>query len=68
MQGRDEELRKLAESLGADERTVIVQHKALYGLGGIGKTRLASESAWASGSRYTAALFVRADTPAGDSV
>lgn len=63
LKGRDEELRKLSESLEADGRTAIVQHKALYGLGGIGKTRLAVEHAWASG--YQAAFFVRADTPAG---
>jgi hypothetical protein len=35
----------------------------LYGLGGIGKTRLAVEHAWVFG--YQAAFFVRADTPAG---
>ena len=61
LKGRDEELRKLSESLEAGGRTAIVQHKALYGLGGIGKTRLAIEHAWASG--YQAAFFVRAATP-----
>ena len=63
LKGRDEELRKLAKSLESGGRTAIVQHRALYGLGGIGKTRLAVEYAWASG--YRAAFFVRADTPEG---
>ena len=35
----------------------------LFGLGGIGKTRLAVEYAWRSGTSYTAAWFVRADSP-----
>ncbi|MFL6202551.1 MAG: tetratricopeptide repeat protein, partial [Thermoanaerobaculia bacterium] len=61
LKGRDEELRKLAVSLESGGRTAIVQHRALYGLGGIGKTRLAVEHAWTSG--YRAAFFVRADTP-----
>lgn len=39
-------------------------HKAVYGLGGIGKTRLAVEYAWQHQNAYTALLFVRADTPA----
>jgi tetratricopeptide (TPR) repeat protein len=36
---------------------------ALYGLGGIGKTRAAVEYAWAFQEKYTALLFVIADTP-----
>jgi tetratricopeptide (TPR) repeat protein len=39
-------------------------HKALYGLGGIGKTQLAVEYAWHYENDYNALLFVRADTPA----
>ncbi|MEA2563200.1 MAG: hypothetical protein QOH06_4704 [Acidobacteriota bacterium] len=65
LKGRDEELRHLAESLETGGQTAIVQQQALYGLGGIGKTRLAVEHAWAFGSRYRAAFFVRADTPEG---
>src|SRR6185369_9556605 len=41
----------------------ITQSAAISGLGGIGKTRLAVEYAWRSGNRYTAAWFVRADSP-----
>lgn len=63
LKGRDDELRKLAESLEGGGQTAIVQHQALYGLGGIGKTRLAVEYAWAFVSRYRAAFFVRADSP-----
>lgn len=66
LKGRDDELRALAASLEGGGQTAIVQkHKALYGLGGIGKTRLAVEYAWRFGSRYTAAFFVRADSPEG---
>jgi Domain of unknown function (DUF4062) len=36
---------------------------ALYGLGGIGKTRAAVEYAWAFQEKYTALLFVMAETP-----
>ena len=36
---------------------------ALYGLGGIGKTRAVVEYAWAFQVEYTALLFVIADTP-----
>lgn len=66
LKGRDNELRALAASLEGGGQTAIVQkHKALYGLGGIGKTRLAVEYAWRFGSRYTAAFFVQADSPEG---
>jgi hypothetical protein len=53
------------ESLQGDgqPRAIIQGPRALYGLGGIGKTRLAVEYAWRSGSRYKAALFVRAESP-----
>lgn len=37
--------------------------QVLHGLGGIGKTRLAVEYAWQHQQRYSALLFVRADTP-----
>lgn len=53
--GRQEDLAAL--ELGATA--------AISGLGGIGKTRLAVEYAWRSGSRYTATWFVRADSPEG---
>jgi tetratricopeptide (TPR) repeat protein len=62
--GRDEFMRRLHESLtrARGGRTVIVS-QALYGLGGIGKTRAAVEYAWAHADDYTALLFVVAETP-----
>jgi tetratricopeptide (TPR) repeat protein len=62
--GRDEALRHLEESLAhPGGAAAIVQSEAIYGLGGIGKTRLAVEHAWRCGHRYTAAWFVQADSP-----
>jgi hypothetical protein len=65
LKGRDAELTELAESLQSDgkAKAIVQDHRALYGLGGMGKTRLAVEYAWRFGSRYTAALFVLADSP-----
>src|SRR6266545_4307564 len=57
--GRQEDLAALA----AGGTVAITQSAAISGLGGIGKTRLAVEYAWRSGHRYTAAWFVRADSP-----
>lgn len=51
--GREEELR----SLGTEQVTTI------YGLGGIGKTRIAVEYAWKSRDLYNPILFVIADSP-----
>jgi tetratricopeptide (TPR) repeat protein len=62
--GRDEFMRRLHESLtpARGGRTAIVS-QALYGLGGIGKTRAAVEYAWSHEDNYTAMLFVVAETP-----
>ena len=62
--GRDEFMRRLHESLtrARGGRTAIVS-QALYGLGGIGKTRAAVEYAWAHADDYTALLFAVAETP-----
>jgi serine/threonine protein kinase len=56
LKGRAEDLQTLEQS--QDERSLV-----LYGLGGIGKTRLAVEHAWRYGSQYRAVLFVLADSP-----
>lgn len=58
LKGRSEDLQALEQA--QDERSLV-----LYGLGGIGKTRLAVEHAWRYGSRYRAVLFVLADSPDG---
>jgi len=62
--GRDEFLDRLRTSLrsaGAGRATAIAG-KALHGLGGVGKTRLAVEYAWRHEADYTAVLFVTADS------
>jgi tetratricopeptide (TPR) repeat protein len=60
--GRDEFLRRLQESLARSGQTAIVS-QALYGLGGVGKTRTVVEYAWAHAREYSAVLFVIAETP-----
>src|SRR5215467_11610276 len=65
--GRDDFLKALRRSLTRGTgRTAIVGSalcSALYGLGGVGKTRAAVEYAWAHKNDYTALLFVIAETP-----
>jgi tetratricopeptide (TPR) repeat protein len=51
----------LTKSKGA--HAAAVTGKALHGLGGVGKTRLAVEYAWRHAGDYAALLFVPADTP-----
>ncbi len=61
--GRDKALDELRAAL-MDAKGVAVAGRALHGLGGIGKTRLAIEYALRHEADYSALLFVRADDPA----
>jgi tetratricopeptide (TPR) repeat protein len=62
--GREAFLNRLRESLTrADGGTAAIVSKALFGMGGIGKTRAAVEYAWAYHEEYTALLFAQADSP-----
>lgn len=45
-------------------RVTAIAGKAVHGLGGVGKTRLAVEYAWRHAADYTALLFVGAESPA----
>ena len=61
--GREGFLRRLRESLTrVDGGATAIVSKALYGMGGIGKTRAAVEYAWAYREDYTALLFAQADS------
>ncbi|WP_158812690.1 tetratricopeptide repeat protein [Methylocapsa sp. S129] len=64
--GREEFLGKLHEALNSNEsaHAAAVVGKALHGLGGVGKTRLAVEYALRHDAEHSALLFLRAATPA----
>jgi tetratricopeptide (TPR) repeat protein len=61
--GRDDFLKDLHKSLTRGAGRTAIVSSALYGLGGVGKTRTAVEYAWAHQDHYSALLFVIAETP-----
>ncbi len=61
--GREAALDDLRAALTAD-KGVAVAGRALHGLGGVGKTRLAIEYAWRHAHDHSALLFVRAEDAA----
>jgi hypothetical protein len=63
--GREAFLTQLRASLtrATEGHATAIVGKALHGLGGVGKTRLAVEYAWQHQDNYSALLFVLADTP-----
>lgn len=64
-QGRDTTLTWVRETLSRApaRRAAAIAGKAVHGLGGVGKTRLAIEYAWQYATEYSAALFVGAESP-----
>lgn len=60
--GRDELLQRLHDQLQSGQPTAITQPQAISGLGGIGKTQLATEYAYRYRHEYKAILWVRAES------
>ncbi len=66
LKGRETFLEALHARLehSQDAATAITAARAIHGLGGVGKTRLAVEYAWRHAGDYTAVLCITADSPA----
>lgn len=58
--GREQLLASLHEQLSVARKTAPVQPHALYGLGGIGKTQIASEFIYRYGDEYTHIFWISA--------
>jgi tetratricopeptide (TPR) repeat protein len=62
--GREDLLARLSQELAAGGATAVVQAKAMYGLGGVGKTQLVREYAHRHADDYDLVWWVTADQPA----
>jgi hypothetical protein len=64
LKGRDRTLAELRQRLGFDGESALGfnARQAIYGLSGVGKTRLAVEYAWRHAGDYTALLFAGASS------
>lgn len=60
--GRAEFLARLRQHVTAKGPVVIKGKRAIHGMGGVGKTRVAIEYAWKYADAYRALLFISADT------
>ncbi len=60
--GRETFMHDLRKSIEAQAQAVIKPRHSIHGLGGLGKTRLATEYAWQHQTHYSALLFVIAES------
>lgn len=60
--GRDDLLKRLHDQLSRSRTAALTQPQALFGLGGIGKTRTAAEYALCYSDEYTHVFWIRAAT------
>lgn len=60
--GREDLLKHLHDQLSRSRAAALTQPQALFGLGGIGKTRTAAEYAFRYSSEYTHVFWIRAAT------
>jgi tetratricopeptide (TPR) repeat protein len=61
--GREADLKALRDSLFASKTAALVQTRAIHGLGGIGKTQLATEYAYLNGADYDVVWWIRSEDP-----
>jgi hypothetical protein len=60
--GREDVLNQLRRALQADNTVALAHPQGISGLGGIGKTQTALEYAYRNCAKYTAVLWIRADS------
>lgn len=60
--GRNELLETLHSQLGGNQMVALTQPRALYGLGGVGKTQIALEYVYQHALEYSAVFWIGAET------